>query len=68
MPTPRCVLASDLSLVREAARLADEIVGRWPALHYLAHRAGILRSCGVLTAEDVESNFAINYLPVQPSK
>ena len=54
--------------MREAARLADEIVGRWPALHYLAHRAGILRSRGVLTAEDVESNFAINYLPVQPSK
>ncbi len=55
-------LQADLSLVREANRLADEIAGRWLALHYLVHSAGVVRGRRELTAEGVESNFAINYL------
>src|SRR5215470_13887930 len=35
-------LQVDLSLVREANRLADDIAGRWPALHYLIHSAGVV--------------------------
>jgi NAD(P)-dependent dehydrogenase (short-subunit alcohol dehydrogenase family) len=55
-------LQADLSLVREANRLADEIASRWPALHHLVHSAGVVRGRRELTAEGVESNFAINYL------
>ena len=55
-------LQADLSLVREANRLADEIASRWPVLHYLVHSAGIVRGHRELTAEGVESNFATNYL------
>ncbi len=55
-------LQADLSLVREANRLADDIAARWPALHYLVHSAGVVRGRRELTAEGVESNFAINYL------
>ena len=55
-------LQADLSLVREANRLADEIAARWPALHYLVHSAGIVRGRRVLTEEGIESNFAVNYV------
>jgi NAD(P)-dependent dehydrogenase (short-subunit alcohol dehydrogenase family) len=55
-------LQADLSLVREVNRLANEIAARWPALHYLVHSAGVVRGRRELTAEGVESNFAINYL------
>ena len=55
-------LPADLSLVREANRLADEVAGRCAALHYLVHSAGIVRGRRELTAEGVESNFAVNYL------
>jgi NAD(P)-dependent dehydrogenase (short-subunit alcohol dehydrogenase family) len=55
-------LQADLGLAREANRLADEIASRWPVLHYLVHSAGVVRGRRELTAEGVESNFAINYL------
>jgi NAD(P)-dependent dehydrogenase (short-subunit alcohol dehydrogenase family) len=55
-------LQADLSLVREANRLAGDIAARWPALDYLVHSAGVVRGRRELTAEGVESNFAINYL------
>jgi NAD(P)-dependent dehydrogenase (short-subunit alcohol dehydrogenase family) len=55
-------LRADLSLVREANRLADEVSGRWPALHRLVHCAGVVHGRRELTSEGVESNFAINYL------
>src|SRR6266581_1071330 len=48
--------------MREANRLADEIASRWAGLHYLVHSAGVVRGRRELTAEGVESNFAINYL------
>jgi NAD(P)-dependent dehydrogenase (short-subunit alcohol dehydrogenase family) len=53
---------ADLSLVREARRLGDEVANRWPAIHYLVHSAGIVRGRRVVTAEGFESNFATNYL------
>jgi NAD(P)-dependent dehydrogenase (short-subunit alcohol dehydrogenase family) len=53
---------ADLSLVREARRLGDEVTNRWPAIHYLVHSAGIVRGRRVVTAEGFESNFATNYL------
>jgi NAD(P)-dependent dehydrogenase (short-subunit alcohol dehydrogenase family) len=55
-------LPADLGLVREANRLADEVARRCAALHYLVHSAGIVRGRRELTAEGVESNFAVNYL------
>jgi NAD(P)-dependent dehydrogenase (short-subunit alcohol dehydrogenase family) len=55
-------LQADLSLMREVYRLADEVTGRWGALHCLIHAAGVVRGRRILTAEGLESNFAINYL------
>ena len=52
----------DLSLVREARRLGDEIVNRWSELHYLVHSAGVVRGRYIVTGEGFESNFATNYL------
>ncbi|HEY6258143.1 MAG TPA: SDR family NAD(P)-dependent oxidoreductase [Xanthobacteraceae bacterium] len=53
---------ADLSLVREARRIGDEVARRWSTIHYLVHSAGIVRGRRVLTAEGFESNFATNYL------
>ena len=53
---------ADLSIVREANRLADEVACRSPVLHYLVHSAGVVRGRRELTDDGVESNFAINYL------
>jgi NAD(P)-dependent dehydrogenase (short-subunit alcohol dehydrogenase family) len=55
-------LQADLARVREVVRLADLIHGRWPALHYLVHDAGVVLGRRELTAEGIERNFAINYL------
>jgi len=53
---------ADLSLVREACRVGDEVTNRCPSLHYLVHSAGFIRGRRVMTAEGLESNFATNYL------
>jgi NAD(P)-dependent dehydrogenase (short-subunit alcohol dehydrogenase family) len=53
---------ADLSLVREARRLGDDVAKRWPKIHYLVHSAGFVRGRRALTAEGFESNFATNYL------
>ncbi len=53
---------ADLSLVREAHRVANEVRSRYSSLHYLVHSAGLVRGRYQLTEEGVESNFAINYL------
>lgn len=55
-------VAADLSLMCEADRLAGAVRARFPALHYLVHCAGIVAGRRVLTAEGIESNFAVNYL------
>lgn len=48
-------LRADLSLMNEAARLADEVAHQFPALHYLVHSAGVVRGRHELTTENVES-------------
>ena len=53
---------ADLSLMSEAKRLAEEIASRFNNLKYLVHSAGIVSDCWDLTAEGIESNFAVNYL------
>lgn len=53
---------ADLSLMREARRLGDDVAKRWPKIHYLVHSAGFVRGRRALTAEGFESNFATNYL------
>ena len=47
-------IRADLSLMREARRLGDEVANRWPAMHYLVHSAGIVRGRRVVTAEGFE--------------
>jgi NAD(P)-dependent dehydrogenase (short-subunit alcohol dehydrogenase family) len=56
------LLPADLTLLSEAHRLADEVESRCDGPHYLVHSAGMVRGHRVLTAEGVESNFAVNYL------
>jgi NAD(P)-dependent dehydrogenase (short-subunit alcohol dehydrogenase family) len=53
---------ADLSLTGEADRLAAEVIRGHPRLSYLVHSAGIVFGRWALTAEGVESNFAVNYL------
>src|SRR5215471_12125175 len=45
---------ADLSLVREARRLGDEVARRWTSIHYLVLSAGIVRGCRLLTSEGIE--------------
>jgi NAD(P)-dependent dehydrogenase (short-subunit alcohol dehydrogenase family) len=53
---------ADLSLMRNVEALAAEVRERWPRLRYLVLCAGIMRGQHTLTAEGIETNFAINYL------
>jgi len=53
---------ADLSLMRNVEALASEVRERWPRLRYLVLCAGIMRGRHTLTAEGIETNFAINYL------
>lgn len=55
-------LQADLSLMRNVGALAVNVRQRWPRLHYLVLCAGIMRGQHTLTAEGIETNFAINYL------
>jgi NAD(P)-dependent dehydrogenase (short-subunit alcohol dehydrogenase family) len=55
-------LRADLSLMHDAARLATDLASRSRSLHLLVHCAGMVRGCHTLTAEGIESNFAVNYL------
>jgi NAD(P)-dependent dehydrogenase (short-subunit alcohol dehydrogenase family) len=55
-------IPTDLSLMGEVRRLADEVRRRFAQLHYLVHSAGLVRGRQILTGEGIESNFAINYL------
>lgn len=52
-------LQADLSLMRETDRLADQIIAAVPKLHHLVLCAGVVRGRRLVTAEGVESNFAI---------
>jgi len=55
-------LRADLSLGREADRLASDVADRVPALSFLVHSAGIVRGRRHVSGEGIESNFAVNYL------
>src|SRR5271166_3646286 len=55
-------IQADLSLMRDVDRLAAQIAARWPILHRLVLCAGIVRGRYGLTAEGIETNFAVNYL------
>lgn len=55
-------LPGDLSLVRGAIEVADELVRSGTTLRFLVHSAGIVRGRYELTADGIESNFAVNYL------
>jgi NAD(P)-dependent dehydrogenase (short-subunit alcohol dehydrogenase family) len=55
-------LQADLALMYDVTRLAEVVRGRWPALHYLVHNAGVVLGRRELTAEGIERNFAINHL------
>jgi len=55
-------LRADLGLVRDTRRLASDVARRYPTLSYLVHSAGIVNGRRELTAEGIESNFAVNYL------
>jgi len=55
-------LRADLSLMRNVDALAVKVSERWPRLHYLVLCAGVVRGRRTLTAEGIETNFAINYL------
>jgi NAD(P)-dependent dehydrogenase (short-subunit alcohol dehydrogenase family) len=52
---------ADLSLMREADRLANDVASRWKGLNYLVHSAGVVCNRHALTEEGFESNFAVNY-------
>jgi len=53
---------ADLTLMREAKRLSNEVASRWTGLNYLVHSAGVVRGRHELTDEGIESNFAVNYV------
>jgi NAD(P)-dependent dehydrogenase (short-subunit alcohol dehydrogenase family) len=53
---------ADLSLMRNVERLAEQVRSLSPWLDYLVHSAGIVRGRRILTAEGIESNFAVGYL------
>src|SRR5215470_7823381 len=55
-------LCADLSLMSETDQLCNEIINRFPRIHYLVLSAGVIINRRELTAEGVEKNFAINYL------
>jgi len=53
---------ADLGLAAEAQRLGRRLQQQWPEVHCLVHSAGIVRGRRELTAEGIESNFAVGYL------
>jgi retinol dehydrogenase 12 len=55
-------IQTDLSLMSEVRRLADEFRHRYDRLDILIHSAGVILSKRELTAEGIEKTFAIDYL------
>jgi len=52
----------DLALMKEVARLAEQIRERVPHLDYLIHSAGVMLPRRTMTAEGLETVFAVQYL------
>jgi NAD(P)-dependent dehydrogenase (short-subunit alcohol dehydrogenase family) len=57
-----CFLQADLSTISSVDTLAADVSARWPQLHCLVLCAGIMRGRYTLTSEEIETNFALNYL------
>jgi NAD(P)-dependent dehydrogenase (short-subunit alcohol dehydrogenase family) len=57
-----CFLQADLSTIGNVDTLAVDVSACWPQLHCLVHCAGIMRGRYTLTSEEIETNFALNYL------
>jgi retinol dehydrogenase 14 len=55
-------IAADLSLLSEAARIADIVSQATPELRYLVHSAGVILPTRQMTAEGEDASFAVNYL------
>jgi NAD(P)-dependent dehydrogenase (short-subunit alcohol dehydrogenase family) len=55
-------IQTDLSLMSEVRRLADEFRRRYDRLDVLIHSAGVILGKRELTAEGIEKTFAIDYL------
>lgn len=55
-------IAADLALLSETARVADEVLQRTDRLDALVCCAGILSTLPEWTSEQLERNFALNYL------
>lgn len=55
-------IRADLSLVTEADRLSQKIRDRNRPLHWLIQSAGVIQGTRQLTAEGIETNFAVNFL------
>jgi NAD(P)-dependent dehydrogenase (short-subunit alcohol dehydrogenase family) len=58
-------IQADLSLVTESDRLSQRIRDRNRILHWLIHSAGVVQGSRLVTAEGIETNFAVNFLTRQ---
>ena len=55
-------VSADLGLISDIDRLVEQLTPRLPNLEFLVHCAGVVQAQYQLTAEGVESNFAVDYL------
>jgi NAD(P)-dependent dehydrogenase (short-subunit alcohol dehydrogenase family) len=56
------LLLADLASQASIRHLADEVQARYPQLHVVVHNAGVWPSQRSVTADGVETTFAVNYL------
>src|SRR4029434_9115957 len=53
---------ADFTSLAAVRRAAEEIAGRWPAIHVLVNNAGINAGRRQLSADGFELTFAVNHL------
>ena len=56
------LLLADLSVQKEVRRLAAQVLERAPGLHVLVNNAGVVNLSRTLTADGLETTFAVNHL------
>ncbi len=56
------LVLADLSAQASIRQLAKELVARWPRLHVLVNNAGVVETRRRLTADGIETVFAVNHL------
>jgi len=56
------LVLADLSAQVSIRQLAKELVARWPRLHVLVNNAGVVETRRRLTADGIETVFAVNHL------